>query len=305
MTTSPAMAQAQGFTDFADFAAAVGALNGPAESQDFDSFSDGTIIPSGASVDGIRPTYDFGGVQLEVRKVSDSSTFATSSDPNFLASDDVGVLQGGDDITFSSESFVNAFGLRVSIADEVLPGEVTLTAGGVTVSLDPDDVQDVLDDGASEYFLGVVDPEISFSTAQLRTGMGGFFLFVVDDLFTGRAPDIDADVVADAADNCVLANNAAQLDTDGDNIGNACDADIGQPNNCFVNAVDLGVLRAAFFSTPGSANWNPDADFNGDGTVNIQDLGVMRAAFFGVPGPSGLPNACASSSSSSLIEGQK
>ncbi|MFK8014062.1 MAG: hypothetical protein AB8G17_01310 [Gammaproteobacteria bacterium] len=104
--------------------------------------------------------------------------------------------------------------------------------------------------------------------------------------------DEDDDAVPDFRDNCTLAINPSQVDSDGDGIGNACDADIAQPNNCVVNAQDLGALREAFFSTPGEADWNPDADFNDDGSVNFEDLGTMRSAFFTVPGPSAFDNAC-------------
>ena len=104
--------------------------------------------------------------------------------------------------------------------------------------------------------------------------------------------DGDGDGVVDSADNCIASANADQRDTDGDGIGNACDADIAQPNNCIVNAADLGVLRLAFFGQPGSNNWNADADFNGDNIVNVGDLGIMKEGFFQTPGPSGLPNQC-------------
>ena len=57
-------------------------------------------------------------------------------------------------------------------------------------------------------------------------------------------------------------------------------------NDCLVNFSDLNVLKQAFFSTPGSPAWNPDADFNGDEAVGFADLGVMRNMFFGRPGPS-------------------
>jgi hypothetical protein len=53
-----------------------------------------------------------------------------------------------------------------------------------------------------------------------------------------------------------------------------------------VNSVDLGQLRLAFFATPGSPNWNPNADFNNDGAINVIDLGIMKALFFAPPGPS-------------------
>ncbi len=97
-------------------------------------------------------------------------------------------------------------------------------------------------------------------------------------------PDTDEDGVLDPLDNCVLASNPGQQDTDGDNIGNVCDFDLSQ--DCTVNVIDLGLLRLRFFSN------DPDADFNSDGVVNVIDLGLLRTGFFGVPGPSGLPNAC-------------
>ncbi|MDJ0701570.1 MAG: PKD domain-containing protein, partial [Woeseiaceae bacterium] len=106
--------------------------------------------------------------------------------------------------------------------------------------------------------------------------------------------DSDSDGIPDIADNCVLRWNADQRDTDGDNIGNACDADIARVpvNDCTVNFADLAALKSAFLSVPGQANWNPDADFNGDSMVNFADQARLKQAFLGVPGPSGLPNDC-------------
>lgn len=92
--------------------------------------------------------------------------------------------------------------------------------------------------------------------------------------------DQDGDGVFDNLDNCLLAANPNQRDTNGDGFGNVCDADLN--NDGIVNPVDLGLFRAVFFSA------DPDADFNGDGVVNAQDLGILRAGFFSPPGPSGL-----------------
>jgi hypothetical protein len=101
----------------------------------------------------------------------------------------------------------------------------------------------------------------------------------------GSRDDADCDDVPDAMDNCLASANADQRDTDGDGIGNSCDQDLN--DDCIVNFADLGVLKAAFFTS------FDDADFDGDGQVNFVDLGTMKDAFFGPPGPSGTPNLCA------------
>lgn len=96
--------------------------------------------------------------------------------------------------------------------------------------------------------------------------------------------DSDCDSVAQASDNCSVVANPDQSDTDGDGIGNSCDADLD--NNCAINFLDLGLLKSVFFTS------DADADFNGDGVVNFLDLGVMKSGFFAPPGPSGLTNNC-------------
>ena len=96
--------------------------------------------------------------------------------------------------------------------------------------------------------------------------------------------DSDADGVPDSADNCPQQANADQRDTDGDGIGNRCDADLTQ--DCLVNFGDLAALRLVFFGS------DPDADFDGDSLVNFSDLALMKEAFFGPPGPGGTPNTC-------------
>lgn len=101
-----------------------------------------------------------------------------------------------------------------------------------------------------------------------------------------RVPgDTDTDGLADDADNCVLSPNASQRDTDGDGIGNLCDADFN--NDCRQNFVDLGVMRGNFFA-PGDL----DTDMNGDGSTNFADLSLLKQGLFGAPGPSGVPNIC-------------
>jgi hypothetical protein len=98
--------------------------------------------------------------------------------------------------------------------------------------------------------------------------------------------DTDGDGVLDADDNCTLAPNFDQIDSDADGFGNACDGDLNNDN--IVNFGDLGIFRVAFFGNPGADNWNPDADFNGDGNVGFIDLGLLRTFFFAPPGPAGV-----------------
>ncbi len=99
---------------------------------------------------------------------------------------------------------------------------------------------------------------------------------------TGKGlPDKDADGIADAVDNCIDQPNPAQVDSNADGFGNACDADLNNDN--IVNVLDLSLLRAAFFEDSPLS----DADFDGDGDVAISDLAVMRRLFFKPPGPIG------------------
>ena len=102
--------------------------------------------------------------------------------------------------------------------------------------------------------------------------------------------DTDSDGVVDNQDNCTLVPNGplapdaggnSQLDTDGDGIGNICDADLINTDGLnTVNLSDYSQFRSAF-GTPG-----PDADFNGDGSVNLSDYSIFRASFGKAPGPS-------------------
>jgi hypothetical protein len=121
----------------------------------------------------------------------------------------------------------------------------------------------------------------------------------------GSNPDGDSDGLVDLEDNCRGVPNGpadpddggnVQLDSDRDGIGNQCDADIARPNDCVVNFLDFAAVRLAFFSTPGSARWNRDADFNGDRTIDFRDLSVVKERFFTdyrQDNPSGIPNDCA------------
>jgi len=98
-------------------------------------------------------------------------------------------------------------------------------------------------------------------------------------------PDADSDGFPDAIDNCLLVSNSDQRDTNGDNIGNACDPDFNQ--DCIVNFIDLATFGNNFL-LPGDL----DTDLNGDGVTNFVDLVVLTDRIFEAPGPSGLSNSC-------------
>ena len=116
--------------------------------------------------------------------------------------------------------------------------------------------------------------------------------------------DSDADGLVDSADNCRLEPNGpdlpdaggrVQFDSDGDNLGNLCDADIARPNDCRVTSADFVVVRRAMGTRPGVPGWNPDADFDGDRRVDRADLGLLQAQLmrdYRRDNPSGIPNAC-------------
>lgn len=259
------------------------ALPATAVVADFDGVQSGTVIPSGAAVDGIAITYALGGVSLKV-----TGLYPAVSGANALGSTDADVLQDGDDLALAF-SARNAIGVSIITKEALQDGDLALSAGGATAVLGAAAVQQTLADGSNVYFLGIVDPAVAFTGATLATAGGGHFFYNLDDLVTAAAADTDQDGVADAADNCTAAPNGplrpdagggSQRDTDGDGYGNACDGDLNDSGG-LVNTADLALFRAAF----GSAD--ADADLNGSGgLVNAADLALFRTLFGKPPGPS-------------------
>jgi len=113
---------------------------------------------------------------------------------------------------------------------------------------------------------------------RLVAAVGALLLGVVG--VSTAAVDTDGDEIPDPTDNCLRVKNANQADTNGDDFGNACDADLNDDG--IVNFADLALMKRVFFKA------DADADLNGDGVVNFADLAILKAAFFKPPGPSGL-----------------
>ncbi len=96
--------------------------------------------------------------------------------------------------------------------------------------------------------------------------------------------DSDGDGVPDGQDNCSAVPNAAQVDTDGDLIGNVCDCDFDQDAFCSIG--DFNLFLPDFQTTTDSG---VGTDMDAGGSVGIEDFTLFLPGFMnGVPGPSGL-----------------
>jgi len=132
--------------------------------------------------------------------------------------------------------------------------------------------------------------------SRTRLAMIGMLTALISVAGPAAAVDSDLDGIDDAIDNCTLVANGtllpvgesaiSQRDTDGDNFGNVCDADLDQ--DLQTNNFDFSLFRTAWLTI------GPDADFNGDGTVNNFDYAAFRKMYLSPPGPSCLsqPGAC-------------
>lgn len=123
----------------------------------------------------------------------------------------------------------------------------------------------------------------SGSSYILRADAGRFIDYFDESVY-GPDPmtiDTDSDGVLDVADNCTLAANPGQQDTDSDNYGNACDADLNNDN--FVNSLDIG----PFADLVGTSGPDIEADLDSDGVVGLDDMAIFKSLFFQPPGPSG------------------
>jgi hypothetical protein len=106
------------------------------------------------------------------------------------------------------------------------------------------------------------------------------------EVATTPGPDSDNDGASDAWDNCTLVANANQLDADGDDFGNLCDADLN--NSGLTTATDFNLLRSVLNQASVSGPLAAAADMNGSGLVTATDFNLLRARLNIAPGPSGI-----------------
>jgi len=176
LASGPAHASPSVYTNIFAFAAALPAGYTPVG---FDALASGTAISSGGAAEGVTFSYSFDGASLIVTDGTaggGGGPYDTVSPANFIGTNDFDALLDGDSVTLGFASS-HAIGLVIITVEQ--PGESLL---------DVDAVQTVLDDGSIVYFLGVIDPEASFTAASLGTfGGGDAFSYTVDQIVISAA----------------------------------------------------------------------------------------------------------------------
>jgi hypothetical protein len=202
-------------------------------------------------------------VQFRDAAANESTVYQVSV--RVLAAEAVGLIRGGARLDGTSER--DGIMARIVGPSNVPPDFTNLGGGFFLDFLAP----------------GTYDVQLSYPGYESVTHADVVVLAdTLTDLGTTTlaAIDTDADGVADLGDNCTLAANPDQRNTDGDAYGNLCDPDLN--GDGIVNFLDLGSFKALFFTS------DPHADFDGDGDVNFVDLGILKSYFFLPPGPAGL-----------------
>jgi hypothetical protein len=135
-------------------------------------------------------------------------------------------------------------------------------------------------------------------TAAFRARSGWPFLMMLalfavgGTAFAQSQPDGDGDGIPDGSDNCPHFENPAQVDTDQNERGDACECG-DQDGNGRVNVADLIAINAAIFNP---ALVTALCDANNDGRCTVVDIVAANRTIFApktgtcarqpVPGPS-------------------
>jgi hypothetical protein len=100
-----------------------------------------------------------------------------------------------------------------------------------------------------------------FRVGDTELGSSNYGTAMYDDFVITQPPDSDEDGVVDPNDNCPYIYNPSQIDSDGDETGNACDEDCPNLDEVNpVNLIDFSILASDWLvSGPDLAG---DLDFN-------------------------------------------
>jgi alpha-tubulin suppressor-like RCC1 family protein len=135
----------------------------------------------------------------------------------------------------------------------------------------------VVDDNGYVYFSGGFEGAADFDHGA---GISNLISLGAADIFISRLQplDIDEDGIFDSFDNCLSDANADQLNTDGDEQGDACDAD--DDNDGVYDVSDIFPLDASETmdsDNDGTGN-NADPDDDNDGTPDVLDAFPLDAS---------------------------
>ncbi|MCH8179605.1 MAG: hypothetical protein IIA02_07465 [Proteobacteria bacterium] len=111
----------------------------------------------------------------------------TTSGVSFLGGADIGNLgqfSSGDSLTFQLTQPTHAFGLYVITGGDVIEGDLSLSANGLTVNNGPQSQALSDGQGSHAHFLGLRADAFNdgFTTVSLTSNGGFFFVFAVDDV---------------------------------------------------------------------------------------------------------------------------
>jgi hypothetical protein len=148
---------------------------------DFDSSISGSLIVDGVTaLSGVTFNYPIlasFGVSMQIR-----DDFSAYSGANYLGTNDGGAFLGGDIFNLSF-AYASAVGMFFLTGDQLLDGDISLTVGTTVASLSST-YETTLSDGSFVYFLGIIDRENQFNSAEVSSLGGGGFEFNVDNIIT-------------------------------------------------------------------------------------------------------------------------
>jgi PEP-CTERM motif-containing protein len=179
LSALPAFADA--FTSSSLFSTAISGMSG-VQTANFDSDPTGNIA-QGGTVDGINFNYN---INSGAGSLAIVNMFDTTSPKNYLGSNDptTGALFGGDSITMSFASPINALGLFI-IGGPYGNADFTL-ASATANAMSSNALETTLGDGGEVIFLGITSTT-AFSSAVLSLNANAGETWNVDDITAAGA----------------------------------------------------------------------------------------------------------------------